>query len=179
VTGHLVTEVLVIALLMAGLGTVLSGKRVQMGIALVGGVVLIIMGAAMFRGMRKLNLDADDSGNDSAGRLGPLQSMLGGSFVSLSSPYFLLWWAGIGLPLITDALRVGPAGVLAFFVGHAGSDFVWYGMVSRGVHSGRRWFAGTGYKVLVGFCAAALILFGILFLKEGVMAFSGAGALAG
>ncbi len=97
-----------------------------------------------------------------------LHPVLGGIIVSLSNPYWTIWWATIGLAYLTASVRTGIAGVIIFFAGHIMADFVWYGIVSLGVAKGRNIIPDRVYKGVLKSCAAAMLVFGILFLCAGI-----------
>ena len=101
----------------------------------------------------------------------PIGPVLQGVTVSLSNPYWTLWWATIGVKLASDGLAIGPIGILAFFVGHELADVTWYGIVIAATHRGRRVLSGTVYRVVIGACALFLVYLGGRFLADGIGTF--------
>jgi threonine/homoserine/homoserine lactone efflux protein len=91
-----------------------------------------------------------------------------GVIASAANPYWSIWWATIGLSFIALAQPLGVWGVTAFFAGHISSDYAWYGLVSALVAAGRNRLPDGFYKALVGVCAAALGVFGLLFIAHAV-----------
>jgi threonine/homoserine/homoserine lactone efflux protein len=135
-------------------------------IALVGGVVLLWMGFGLGRGAVNGSIVSDlEVAEEPTSKAGPIAH---GALVSLSNPYWTLWWATIGVTLATKGLAIGPLGVLAFFVGHELGDTAWYLIVIFAVSSGRRLLSGKVYRVVIGVCAAFLLLLGVRFAVEAI-----------
>jgi len=130
-------------------------------IGVVGGVVMGWMGVGMLRSVGTLSLDAASA---APSRLHPVAA---GIVVSLSNPYWTLWWVTIGAGYVVMGLRFGLPGILAFFAGHILADFAWYSLVSLSVARGRRFLTNRVYRGLVGVCGAALVLFGAWFVWSG------------
>ena len=83
--------------------------------------------------------------------------------MSLANPYFIIWWATIGVGYIVYAMEFGTGGVIAFFSGHISADFAWYSLVSFAISRSRRLISDLLYKKIIGFCASALVVFSIWF----------------
>jgi len=91
-----------------------------------------------------------------------------GALLSLGNPYFFLWWATIGLGLVTQSLNtLGRPGVPIFYAGHLLSDFVWYSFVAGAIAFGKDHLSDPLYKGLIVICALALLFFGFRFLRDG------------
>lgn len=166
VLGHGILELVLLAALVIGLGPLLAREGVQATLSLVGGVMLAVTGVSMViavvRGAAKLEWDADDAG---AGRL---RTVLGGIVSSLANPYWTIWWATIGLGLLTKAYAIGVAALVAFYVGHIIGDLTWYSAVSGGIAAGRRWISARGYRVMIVVAAAFLFAMAAWFLSSGL-----------
>lgn len=164
--GHALLEALLLLGLAFGLNKVLLLPAVTAGLSLVGGAFLVWMGGGMLldvvRGRLRLALDAEQGPSS---RLGPV---LRGAAVSLSNPYWAIWWATIGLKLASDAIRIGPLAVGSFFVGHEAADFAWYAVVVATVSSGRRFISDRVYRWIIGGCAVLLLYLGVTFVVGGV-----------
>jgi threonine/homoserine/homoserine lactone efflux protein len=107
-------------------------------------------------------------------RLGPVAR---GAAVSLANPYWVIWWATIGLKLASDSIAIGPAGVGAFFLGHELADFAWYFAVALAVASGRRFLSDRVYRAMIGVCATFLLYLGVRFVVVGAVALAAARTL--
>jgi len=161
ILGHMILEGALVAGLAFGLAAVLAHRVVIGSIGVVGGVVMGWMGVGMLRSVGTLSLDAASA---APSRLHPVAA---GIVVSLSNPYWTLWWVTIGAGYVVMGLRFGLPGILAFFAGHILADFAWYSLVSLSVARGRRFLTNRVYRGLVGVCGAALVLFGAWFVWSG------------
>jgi threonine/homoserine/homoserine lactone efflux protein len=164
--GHMLLEAGLVVAVVLGLGSVLQRPTVVAVIGAVGGAVLGWMGVDMLRSVRRLSLAVE---RDERGRMHPIVS---GIVVSLSNPYWTLWWATIGITYIMMGLKFGMPGLIAFFVGHIAADFAWYSFVSAGVSKGRRLFSDTVYRGIIGACGVVLVSFGAWFLASALGAFA-------
>jgi threonine/homoserine/homoserine lactone efflux protein len=151
--GHGILELALVILLLLGLGPYLSKDIVFGIVGLCGALILIWMALGMFRSIPSLKLDlepgAEESGN-------PIRA---GILMSLANPYWIIWWATIGLGYIVYAMRFGAVGVIAFFVGHISADFAWYSVVSLAISKGRSFLSDRLYKGIIAVCASALVVF--------------------
>lgn len=166
--GHALLEAALLVGFAFGLQALLRAPAVNTGLALAGGAVLLWMGGDLLlgalRGTIRLSTEVVEA---PPSRLGPV---LRGAVVSLSNPYWTLWWVTIGVKLAADGLAVGALGVGAFFVGHQLGDAAWYGLVAQAVHGGRRFLSAPAYRALMGVCAALLLVLGGGFLLHGLRA---------
>jgi len=164
VLGHALLEALLLALLYLGLAEQVQRPAAFILIACLGGLLLAWMGAGMLRGLSALSLQLDATGEATK----TMHPVLAGALISLANPYFLIWWATIGLGYLAVAGRVGLAGVIVFYLFHILADLVWYAFISGTVHSGRRFLSDRIYRGLVACCALFLIVFGGWFGWQGV-----------
>ena len=162
VLGHGILEVLLVAGVALGLGRLLLLGPVIGTIALVGGGVLLWMAWRMLRSVRSLSLQGTTVAE---GRRHPV---LAGILTTLCNPYWIIWWATIGLSYIALSLRLGLIGLISFYVGHILSDLLWYGSVSLTLALGRRLLTDRTYRRLVTACAVLLLGFGLYFGYAGV-----------
>ncbi len=162
VLGHGILEVVLVVGVVLGLGKLLVLGPVIGTIALLGGAVLAWMAWGMFRSVRKLSLQ---SVAESEGRRHPV---LAGILTTLFNPYWIIWWATIGLSYIALSLRLGLMGLVSFYVGHILSDLAWYSSVSLTLAMGRRLLTDRTYRGLVTACAVLLLGFGLYFGYAGI-----------
>jgi threonine/homoserine/homoserine lactone efflux protein len=175
VLGHGVLEATLVAAVILGLARFISSSSVLSAIALAGGAVLLYMGIDMLRSAGRLSLlGSAGTGTDSG--LNRLHPFWAGILTSLSNPYWILWWATIGLGYMLIARESGPAGLSAFLVGHILADLVWYSMVSVLVAGGSRWLTDGIYRGMIRVCAVVLVFFAFYF---GWYGFNGISALNG
>lgn len=185
VVGHAVLELALILALAGGLSVLLTAARVSQIIAVLGGAFLLYMGAGMARDAAagrvslKMSEQAGQEGNHMNGggiSRGPghpaakksMHPVLAGILVSVSNPYWTLWWATVGLGYITLSLQKGSLGLTSFFTGHILADLVWYSLVSAAVAGGRKFLSDRVYGGIIAACGIFLIGLGGYFLYYGI-----------
>ncbi len=157
--GHGVVELPLMVAIFYGLGRLIELPNVKAGIGLVGGLLLLAMGADMFRSMNKAEVTA---------RASEGSSLVAGMLLSIGSPYFIVWWATVGAALIIRSVGFGLAGFLVFALVHWLCDFVWYYFLSALSYKGGQFFGRIFQKVIFAVCGAALLFFGTTFLVDSV-----------
>lgn len=165
VFGHSVLELALLFLIFLGFDMVLQSDAAQIGIGLVGGLLLIYMGWDMMRSAAKnrLAVQLDEGGSGNKGMF------VSGIVISAANPYFLLWWAVIGLGFVMQAYQqLGTFGVALFFFGHILADFIWYGIVSTVVGKTRRFISPKAYRGVIAALGVLLVFFGGRFLYGAV-----------
>jgi threonine/homoserine/homoserine lactone efflux protein len=93
----------------------------------------------------------------------PVRAMRIGVLLSIANPYWVVWWATIGLGLVARAQNAGLFGIIIFFIGHQAADFAWYSLVSTAVGKGRRFFNDRVYRGIIAVSAVVLIGFSVYF----------------
>lgn len=173
VLGHALLELALLVLLILGLGSILARPAVQGVLAIVGGAVLLVMAALMLEAVhnRRIAMETDSAATSSR----HARMVLAGLTASVSNPYWITWWATIGLSLVTKAYALGVAGVAAFYLGHILGDLTWFSAVSGAVALGRRWITVRLYRGMIVVAACFLLVLSAWFLVSGVKAFTGGG----
>jgi threonine/homoserine/homoserine lactone efflux protein len=181
ILGHAILETLLILGIIAGLGTFIQLPVTKIVLWLLGGLLLLWMGYDLiWKQARKglpTTLTVSASAEAEAGvsatgekriafNVTNLPPVFAGIIISLSNPYWALWWAMIGLGLITQALSIGWLGVLIFFGGHILSDLLWYSFVSGTIAGGRRYLPETAYRWLLRICGLFLFVIAIGFIMD-------------
>jgi threonine/homoserine/homoserine lactone efflux protein len=87
--------------------------------------------------------------------------------VSLSNPYWSLWWATVGLGYITLSMKSGTAGLTAFYTGHILADLFWYCLVAGAVVAGRKVLSPRLYRGILVACGIFLVWLGGMFVYRG------------
>jgi threonine/homoserine/homoserine lactone efflux protein len=166
--GHAVLEGVLLIGFAFGLQHFLTRPTVAAVLGVLGGAVLLWMGLSLLRGAYtgSIRLETDADVGAALPRFGPV---LHGAVMSVSSPYWTLWWATIGVKLAADGLAIGPLGVAAFFVGHQLADLVWYSAVISAVSAGKRLLSDRVYRIIIGGCAVFLLYLGAQFALESLL----------
>lgn len=163
--GHAVLELALLFLIFLGFDIVLQSREAQIGIGIVGGLLLVYMGIDMIRNSlaNNVKIEMDGGGSDSKGLF------VSGILISAANPYFLLWWAIIGLSFVMQSHQMlGYFGVALFFFGHILADFIWYGLVSTVVGKTRKFIKEGPYRFLIVVLGTMLVFFGGRFLWDAV-----------
>lgn len=162
ILGHALLESALIAAIFLGLAPLLRDQFVFGVIAVVGASIMLWMAVGMFRSIPTLSIDSSGKG---ATRMPPV---LTGIVMSLSNPYWIIWWATVGLGYVLHAGNRGFPGVAVFFFGHILGDLTWYSFISGAVGTGRRLLTDRRYRWLIGVCAGVLVGFSFFFLYTGI-----------
>jgi threonine/homoserine/homoserine lactone efflux protein len=160
--GHGILELALVLALLSGLAPLFSREDVFIGVSLLGGIILFWMAVTMFRDLPRLRLKFDDDTEK------PRSLILAGILLSLANPYWLIWWATIGIGYIMYSVKFGIPGIIAFFLGHILADLAWYSLISFGIAKGRNFFTDSFYRRLIGACASFLVVFSFYFFYSGL-----------
>ncbi len=165
VLGHGILELVLVIVMAFGLREFFENPKIAGLIGLVGGGFLAWMGYGMVKSalQKSISLDSNNKGGSSMGNL-----VWAGILVSITNPYFILWWASTGMELIRQAYAVGLLGVALFYVGHIMSDLVWYSAVSVGVSRGKRFISNDVYRWVIFALGIFLVGFSLHFIRGGI-----------
>lgn len=164
VFGHAILELLLVIALMAGLSAFLTRAEVTKAIALVGGLFLIYLGYTMSRDARAGRIQLNSSRNTASKSSSDMHPVLIGILLSLTNPYWSIWWATIGLGYLVLAFPFGTIGVGSFFSGHILSDLLWYTLISISIAGGQKFIKDSYYNAVILLCGLFLIGMGGYFL---------------
>ena len=163
--GHALLEGALLVGFAFGLQKVLADPRVGSVLGVVGGVILVWLGYRLVSDALRGAATENTQEPRSEPRMGPV---LQGITVSLSNPYWTLWWATVGVKLAADGLAIGPIGVAAFFIGHELADIAWYGLVIGATARGKRALPPSAFRVVLGACGVFLLYLGARFGLDGI-----------
>jgi threonine/homoserine/homoserine lactone efflux protein len=124
---------------------------------------MIWMAQSMFRSLPKLEIKTATTKHSG------MNLYLAGILMSLANPYWIIWWATIGLGYVLHSQKLGFSGIALFFIGHILGDLVWYSAISFAVGKGRKFFGNKTYRILVGACAFFLAFFALWLVYDGVI----------
>lgn len=160
--GHAVIEMPLILLLVAGIDAFFKFPEVKAGIGLVGGVVLILMGIQLLWSLRRCTVDSEIHMQ--------LHPFITGVVLTVANPYFLIWWATVGLALASQAAEYGGLTLLAFAVVHWLCDLGWLEVLSCVGFKGSQVFGLRSQMIISMICALVLLAFGLMFCYDaGIM----------
>ena len=164
--GHAVLELALVIVIFLGFDMVLQSALAQISIGIIGGILLAYLGINMIRdSVKNKILVQTDVASTGSGSM-----VASGIVLSATNPYFLLWWAIVGLGFIMqsyDSLRY--LGVAVYYFGHITSDFIWYGLVSLVVGTTRKFIKEKPYRVIIVALGSMLVFFGIKFVYGAVI----------
>ncbi|MCU0916625.1 MAG: LysE family translocator [Planctomycetes bacterium] len=163
--GHGVVEFPLMVLLIFGVGRLLTQPAVSAAIGLVGGGFLILMGVQMLQGLGHIEVQAGP-----ATRSGPLTT---GILLSAGNPYFLIWWATVGLTLITTAQGFGLWAFVLFALTHWLCDLVWLTILSWASFKGSAILGPGRQRIVLAVCALVMVGFGLYFIARQVATLMG------
>jgi threonine/homoserine/homoserine lactone efflux protein len=166
-TGHSLVELLIVVLVTLGLGVGLANANIQVVIAILGGVLLLWMGASLvwmvLQG--KIHLPRPD---EQAPVKNNAQFVGLGILATLGNPFWYAWWVTVAPGYL--AQTSGMISVTAFYLGHITADYAWDTLLSTVVGGGRRWMTDTIYRLLILVCGGFFLYLGGVFLARGVTA---------
>ncbi len=162
VLGHAILEIILLILIAAGLGPLFQHPVTTTVVLWAGGLVLLWMGGRMLMTNRRmteeaLNVQAADSA------YGPI---VAGIVLSVSNPFWIIWWVTVGMGFVTQSLQFGVIGLLCFYCGHILADLAWYSLVSFSTATGRRLCPPLVYRCVFVLCGIALVGLGVLFIAR-------------
>jgi len=156
--GHAMVEFPLLLLIVAGLGRFFQIENVKIVIGVVGGAFLMVLGFQMLRDARKpVRLAVPFTGRS---------TLVTGILLTAGNPYFLLWWATVGLALATQASRFGILAFVLFGIIHWLCDVVWLEILSQTSFKGARVFAERSLRIVLTICGVALLIFAAKFLFD-------------
>lgn len=162
VLGHAILEIILLALIGAGLGPFFQHPTVSAVFLSAGGLVLLWMGGRIIATSKRTVYEALNA----SGAESPFGPVAAGIVLSITNPYWIIWWVTVGMGFVTQSLQFGVIGLLSFYLGHIMADLVWYCLVSFSVSAGRRLCTPGLYRILFVLCGIALIVLGGMFLYQ-------------
>ena len=157
--GHAIAEILMVLIILSGFSRFIHNSLSICIIAFVGGVVMILFGLGMLKNVPSVGQERKSPG-DVVSNLPFL-----GITLSLTNPYWTVWWLTIGLSLVLTAQKAGVVAICIFFMGHILADVIWYSIVSFTVSKGKKFITDKVYNGIMKTCGLILIGFGIYFLS--------------
>jgi threonine/homoserine/homoserine lactone efflux protein len=175
--GHGLVELPLVFGIAYGLGAWLQNPLVGGAVGLAGAFVLWWMGYGLtvgaWRGQLALAAPAASTDGVQSGRAPGIVRwghVPGGVMITLSNPYWSLWWATLGATYVARvmALELGPLTVGGLALTHWLTDLIWLGGLSLLIASGRGVIGERGYRAVLLACGVFLLAFGLYFAWTGV-----------
>lgn len=163
--GHGIIEFPLMIIIILGMGKIFELTKTQMIIGFAGGTFLLIMGVQIF----SIALKTIDTQGQATRTQNPI---LTGVILSVGNPYFLVWWATIGLALATTAIGFGIWAFGLFAIAHWLCDFIWLSALSWASFKGTKLLGPGSQQIVLLICSLFLLLIGLVFI------YKAAGALA-
>ncbi len=154
--GHGIIEFPLMVVIILGLGKYFELPKVQIAIGLAGGAFLILMAAQSLIGL------AAKTSTEPKSFTG--KPVLAGIILTAGNPYFLLWWATVGLALATEATQWGIWAFGLFALTHWLVDLIWLQTLSWASFKGSVLLGPHGQRIVLAICSAALLGFGVFFV---------------
>jgi threonine/homoserine/homoserine lactone efflux protein len=134
VFGHGIVELLLLVCLAGGLTYYIQQPAVLGVIGLIGGLILLWFAWGIFKSAKntEFSLSFSETAASSERNVEPqsINPLVSGIILSITNPYWALWWATVGVSYVIVALNLGITGLATFFMGHILADLAWYALVS-------------------------------------------------
>jgi threonine/homoserine/homoserine lactone efflux protein len=166
VLGHAFLELALVISLVLGLGRILQNSILIGLVGMGGGLFLFWMGWDIVRSAVKQELPMGGEKENVSRKFGPV---VAGITVSISNPYWTIWWVTVGAGFVIQSLRFKYLGLAIFYGGHIMADLAWYSLVSLAIVTGKRILSDRIYRGLLTFCGLFLICLAVYFAYSGVV----------
>ena len=154
--GHGLVEFPLMGLIILSLDYIFENDLVKFGIGIIGGTLLLFLGASMIRARKTVA--------DEQHEYIPYDPLIAGALTTALNPYFLLWWATVGAVLVLNAQYFGPIIVVVFAVVHWSCDLAWYTFTSVLVFRTKHLWTPRVHAIVFGTFGVIMIAFGAYFL---------------
>ncbi|MHA2295704.1 MAG: LysE family transporter [Candidatus Hodarchaeales archaeon] len=178
VLGHAILEFILMIILLIGFAPFISDQNVIIIIGLLGGAILVFFGASILRDIKLSNIDfsflpsvenevGNQSKSDHVEEADSIEHfsrhpVIGGVLISMSNPYWWLWWAVIGLAFMTQfSVSLLNQEFWEFFFGHELGDFLWYFSIATALGFTHKFITKKIYLGILVACSIFMIGFGL------------------
>ena len=121
--------------------------------------MIVWMGYTMFRARTEIVSQGKDL---------PYNAFTAGIITSGLNPYFYLWWAAVGLLLISRFRQYGLIGLAALILAHWLCDITWLSTISVFIHRTKGLWSRTVHEGIFIACSLLLLGFGVWFVISGI-----------
>ncbi|MHC4087168.1 MAG: LysE family transporter [Planctomycetota bacterium] len=154
--GHGIVEFPLMILIILGMDTILRSTTTKIVIGFAGGAFLLFMAIQMIR-----SLSRTQNQEVKVTRSGPV---VAGIVLSGGNPFFLIWWASVGLNLAIAAAGFGIWAFALFAILHWLCDLVWLSLLSWASFKGLVLFGPRNQRIVLLICSLVLFGFGLFFI---------------
>jgi len=154
--GHGIIEFPLMILIILGMDTMLKSTTTKIVIGFAGGVFLLFMAIQMIR-----SLSRTQDQEVKVTRSGPV---VAGIVLSGTNPFFLIWWASVGLNLAITATGIGIWAFALFAIVHWLCDLIWLSLLSWASFKGSVLLGARNQRIALLICSLALLGFGLFFI---------------
>jgi threonine/homoserine/homoserine lactone efflux protein len=169
--GHSLIDLIAILLLVFSLEVMQEQSQLLFLISIPGGLYLAWLAWQTYKTAPKATQILNDSvarTKVTGGWAGSSRLLFLGAIVSVSNPYWGIWWVTAGANQISVALEAGLIGITSFWLGHILADFGWYGAIGLSLSQGRALMSERTYTGLLRGAAALLGFLGVMFILLGL-----------
>jgi len=157
--GHMIVEFPLVMLIAFGIVMFLMQPISVITIGLVGGAFIIFLGIITIMDARK-GFNVEEEGEKVIKKI--QSPLLIGLMLSLFNPFFIIWWLGVGSPMVIEAVQLaGYFGILIMYIAHVWMDYAWLSIIAHFSYRGSHFLTSKGYKILMGAIGLLLIYFGV------------------
>jgi len=161
--GHTIGEFSLVIVLALGFSKFLIFDFARIIVGIVGGIALAIYGIMQLRSISKDDLVHPHENYDGS-------SVWIGLTFSIFNPYFIVWWATVGLKLIADALTYASfMGIIVMYVAHVWMDYAWLMLLSHLAFEGKRLFSEKAYRLLLVGLSLMMLIFATYFIVDSTL----------
>lgn len=154
--GHGIVEFPLIILIILGMDTILKSSATKIVIGFAGGVFLLFMAIQMTRTLSR--------SQDQEVKVTGSSPVVAGIVLSGGNPFFLIWWASVGLNLAIAAAGFGILAFALFAIVHWLCDLIWLSLLSWASFKGSVLLGPRNQCIVLLICSLALFGFGLFFI---------------
>lgn len=165
--GHSILELVIVVMIAIGLTSGMASARIQAGIGLVGGVLLLWMGWGMVNDVRQGKTTLSNMTVDIQ-EMTKKEMVTLGMVTTISNPFWYTWWVTVAADYLADMQALGSASVVVFYLGHISADFAWDTTLSAVVGGGKTWITDKIYRGIILVSGVFLLALGVAYLVKGM-----------
>jgi putative LysE/RhtB family amino acid efflux pump len=156
-TGAAMVDLLYAALGAAGVAPLLSVPALRLGLGVVGGAVLVVLGARTLRSALRVRLGAEVPEET----VSPRAALRTGLLATASNPSTIASWAAVFGAASAGRAVTGTAGSVALVAGVGAGSLAWHAILVGGMRLLRRRVGDRTLRAVDGVSGTALVLGGI------------------